>query len=87
MRRWKLPALGAPKAFGPRIDGKGRGGAWSRTAKVHKAVHLTCARCGRVDRLETDHIKPRVQGGTDAWTNLQSLCHECHAAKTASEQG
>jgi len=30
---------------------------------MHKAVHLQCAQCGRVDTLETDHIVPRHRGG------------------------
>ena len=64
-----------------------RGGAWSRTAKLHKAVHLQCKLCGSMDRLETDHIVPRHLGGSDAWSNLQTLCAACHARKTAGEAG
>jgi len=34
---------------------------------------------------EVDHIVPLSQGGPDEWDNLQGLCHDCHAAKTARE--
>ena len=50
-------------------------------------VHVQCAHCGSVANLETDHIIPKHRGGTDAWSNLQSLCVECHKIKTAREAG
>ena len=28
-----------------------------------------------------DHIIPKMQGGTDEWSNLQSLCSKCHQTK------
>lgn len=65
---------------------RSRGGSWTRTAKHHKAVHPQCAACGAIADLETDHIVPLHKGGTDEWSNLQSLCHECHSRKTAREQ-
>ena len=37
--------------------------------------------------VEVDHIVPLHQGGTDDASNLQALCHDCHATKTATEQG
>jgi 5-methylcytosine-specific restriction enzyme A len=50
-----------------------------------------CAECLRNGRLaaavEVDHIVPLVRGGTDDVRNLEGLCHDCHAAKTASENG
>ncbi len=46
-----------------------------------------CKRCGFVSlRNEVDHVIPLEQGGTDDDANLQTLCHECHAEKTAGEQ-
>lgn len=35
---------------------------------------------------EVDHRVPLEQGGSDDDGNLQGLCHDCHAAKTAAEQ-
>lgn len=32
-----------------------------------------------------DHITPKSQGGTDEHDNLQSICIDCHKAKTAEE--
>ncbi|ELV2160624.1 HNH endonuclease [Escherichia coli] len=33
-----------------------------------------------------DHIIPKAHGGSDADSNLQSLCWPCHKAKTARER-
>ncbi|HCN5210834.1 HNH endonuclease [Enterobacter roggenkampii] len=33
-----------------------------------------------------DHITPKAHGGTDADSNLQSLCWSCHAKKTARDR-
>mgnify|MGYP001608983180 CR=1 FL=1 len=43
-------------------------------------------RCPRAHGLEVDHKVPIMLGGAE-WdrTNLWTLCHDCHAAKTASE--
>lgn len=86
MRRWKLPRLGLSRLELASV-GRPRGGTWSRTAKHHKMVHVQCAHCGSVANLETDHIIPKHRGGTDSWSNLQSLCVECHKVKTAREAG
>jgi 5-methylcytosine-specific restriction endonuclease McrA len=32
-----------------------------------------------------DHITPKAEGGTDDHDNLQSICTECHDAKTQAE--
>jgi 5-methylcytosine-specific restriction protein A len=47
-----------------------------------------CRLAGRV-RLadELDHIIPLFMGGTDTEDNLQPLCTDCHARKTADECG
>ncbi len=33
-----------------------------------------------------DHIRPKSQGGTDDMTNLQAICHRCHARKTRADR-
>lgn len=43
--------------------------------------------CIRKGDHAVDHIKPKVQGGTDDMGNLQSLCIDCHTAKTAQDEG
>ncbi|MBI5951886.1 MAG: HNH endonuclease [Chloroflexi bacterium] len=32
-----------------------------------------------------DHIKPRKQGGSDDWSNLQGLCRRCDNRKHYSD--
>lgn len=46
-----------------------------------------CEKCGRVGRLEVDHVRPRRVAPELAWerSNLQALCRPCHFAKTATE--
>lgn len=66
--------------------GKSRGGSWTRTAKLHKACNPTCAHCGAITDLESDHIVPLHKGGTNAWSNLQSLCKECHVRKSLRDK-
>jgi 5-methylcytosine-specific restriction protein A len=36
---------------------------------------------------QVDHIVPLSQGGTDVSENLQSICDDCHDAKSAREAG
>lgn len=33
---------------------------------------------------EVDHIKPRIEGGSDSLRNLRTLCIPCHKAHTAA---
>ncbi|MCX4027029.1 HNH endonuclease [Endozoicomonas sp. SM1973] len=43
-----------------------------------------CMYCGEIfsDReLTRDHIKPRVQGGADVWTNVVAACQRCNGYK------
>ena len=42
-----------------------------------------CRACGRVGRLEVDHILPLAKRGAPFdMANLQSLCRACHIAKS-----
>lgn len=66
---------------------RSRGGSWTRKAKQHKANNVQCVKCGAIANLEADHIVPLHRGGTNDSCNLQSLCRQCHAIKTAAEQG
>ncbi len=38
-----------------------------------------------IDLWQADHIVPRVQGGGDELTNLQTLCVPCHKGVTATQ--
>lgn len=47
---------------------------------------IHCQRAGRVTLAdEVDHIIPLAKGGTDEFKNLQGLCRDCHARKSAGE--
>jgi 5-methylcytosine-specific restriction protein A len=70
---------------------RGYGWAWRKLRKqiLERDSHLCqeCLRAGRVTQAATvDHITPKSQGGTNASTNLQSLCDPCHKTKTATER-
>ncbi|QTA06787.1 HNH endonuclease [Escherichia albertii] len=70
---------------------RGYGSKWDtiRARILKRDNHLcqNCLRNGRVVEARTvDHIIPKAHGGTDADSNLQSLCWSCHKAKTARER-
>ncbi len=64
---------------------RGYGAAWRRTRALFLAGHPLCS-CG-APATDADHIVPRAQGGSDEFSNLQALCHACHARKTAAMDG
>lgn len=50
----------------------------------NKNVSQGCANCGKKEptvKLTLDHIKPRIDGGEDKFTNFQILCRECNGKK------
>lgn len=64
-----------------------RNGIRERVLKRDKGLCQLCLRGGVVREAKTvDHIIPKAHGGTDADSNLQSLCWPCHKAKTARER-
>lgn len=47
----------------------------------------TCTVCGEWrTALEVDHIVPLKDGGTDADSNLRTLCHSCHKNRHEPER-
>jgi 5-methylcytosine-specific restriction endonuclease McrA len=48
-----------------------------------------CVKCGGVNRLQVDHVKPLRTHPDLAFDlgNLQTLCVRCHSAKTQAEVG
>lgn len=70
---------------------RGYGAAWRKLrARILKREPL-CRHCAArgvtTVATDVDHIIPKSQGGTDDESNLQPLCHACHSAKTAREDG
>ena len=64
-----------------------RSAEWRRIREhVLKRDGHKCRECGFPFRLEVDHIiRPEVGGELKALDNLQVLCRECHARKSAAE--
>ena len=60
---------------------------WRTLRALHLKKNPFCVMCGSRKNLSVDHIVgPR--GNEDLFfdeNNLQTLCHQCHAAKTAQE--
>jgi 5-methylcytosine-specific restriction protein A len=61
---------------------------WQRLRNAHYARNPLCKHCESLGRTTpgsvVDHIIERRDGGTSLDpTNLQTLCHRCHAKKTA----
>lgn len=54
--------------------------------EVFKRDGFKCVVCGQAAadgvRLEVDHVHPVSLGGSDAETNLRTLCHRCNAGKS-----
>ena len=68
-----------------------RGRALQRLRSTFLRMHPLCRRCELRGNYraatQLDHIVPLYQGGTDDEANLQGLCDECHADKTAEDTG
>lgn len=70
---------------------RGYGHAWRIVrARVLRRDKGLCQACLAQDRYrpasDVDHITSKALGGTDDEGNLQSLCRDCHKAKTANER-
>jgi len=71
---------------------RGYGWAWQqlreRILQRDCGLCQECKRNGKVKLgTEVDHIVQAADGGTDEDHNLELLCHDCHADKTAAEGG
>lgn len=83
----RLAVLDGKAGATPRLLGS----SWMKTrARILKRDGYLCQHCIRLGRpvpaTEVDHTIPLEQGGSGEDSNLQSLCHQCHATKTTAEQ-
>ncbi|MFQ5535468.1 MAG: HNH endonuclease [Sphingomonadales bacterium] len=67
-------------------------GEWQRLRAMVLRQEPRCRPCRRAGRLtvatEVDHVTPIGQGGDKRdRRNLQSICRDCHIAKTSAERG
>lgn len=74
---------------GSRHD-RGYGREWQVTRKrILSRDKGLCQPCLQASRYrpaqQVDHIIPKAEHGTDADSNLQSICKPCHDAKTQAE--
>jgi 5-methylcytosine-specific restriction endonuclease McrA len=65
----------------PGAQARGYTRQWQSKAATIKRQQPSCAVCGSTLDLTVDHIVPKVVGGTDELTNLQTLCRRCNGAK------
>lgn len=67
-----------------------RGDAWMKLREQVLRANPLCVHCKRAGWItaatEVDHEVPHSKGGSNDIANLQGLCHDCHAAKTKTEQ-
>ena len=82
------PMLNAKDAEGRNLYRLSEGGNLIRCFPLSKSLKRKikardgrCVWCGSVERLEVDHIVRYVDGGGNAESNLQTLCHKCHTSK------
>jgi len=69
---------------------RGYGASWRKIRKIaldrDQFCCVLCRAAGKIAPAHAvDHIVPKTSGGTDALSNLQSLCRSCHKAKTQQE--
>ncbi len=57
----------------------------SQRMKIYSRDNYRCVRCNKRNRagviLTIDHIIPRSKGGSNALSNLQTMCHDCNRDK------
>lgn len=69
---------------------RGYGASWRKLrARILRRDNYLCQPCKRQGKLtganEVDHIINKERGGTDKDDNLQSICGDCHKAKSLKE--
>lgn len=76
-RRYQAKQKRSRKHIGDAISHADRAFIYIRDGK-------RCLKCGSPDQLTIDHIVPVTMGGENHWTNYQTLCSPCNAAKGAT---
>lgn len=85
---WKGPVEARKKRYRKGSKHKGKlprkVKKWFRLrARVLATYGAKCMKCGSVENIEVDHIKPKSKFPELQWVfeNLQVLCRECNVAK------
>ena len=90
-----LCATHAREAEAKRRESRANGFKYDRNWRKRRAAWLVerpmCEECRRQGVVrpatDVDHVVALSAGGVDEEGNYQSLCHECHSAKTARDDG
>lgn len=70
----------------PSASARGYGRRWQKIRLMYLARHPMCELSGcNKAAVDVHHIIPRRDGGSDAFGNLQALCHAHHSAATRRE--
>lgn len=86
MHRHGLPMRAPSLATRATETDRLRGGAWqSLREQVLRRDNGVCVLCCAAVATEVDHVVPLASGGSNAVTNLQSVCGPCHAAKSRAQ--
>lgn len=93
MLKPRISTIGTRKvneiAANPMATPRVRGRKWMLTRAKWLSANPLCVMCEQHGRIsaatEVDHITRLADGGKDDETNYQSLCYDCHKAKTADE--
>ncbi|AIP21542.1 HNH endonuclease family protein [Burkholderia pseudomallei MSHR5855] len=80
-----------PDAVRGNRHARGYGTAWDkirqRILRRDSGLCQPCLQAGRVTpATAVDHVISKARGGTDRDENLQAICRDCHATKTARER-
>jgi hypothetical protein len=58
----------------------------STVAALIKRDGATCRTCGTANGLTVDHVRAKINGGTNELDNLQLLCLSCNSRKAAEDR-
>lgn len=68
----------------PEINGFYKTKYWKDIRKYHLVMNPLCVVCGNLANT-VDHKIPKRMGGDERPENLQSMCKQCHNAKSGHE--
>jgi len=71
-----------PEPLSPEFSKKGY---TKHRHNVYSRDGYRCLKCGADKGLTLDHVKPRSKGGSNHFSNLQTLCFSCNTKKGSNE--
>jgi len=84
-KKWRGNNLGITRARNHRFRARTHGASGNWTADQFQALvdyyGDLCLSCGKLLKLEADHVIPLTEGGSNDIGNIQPLCRSCNAQK------